>query len=158
MSVQGENSIPMSLNLLRKSALLIFVSSCCCSCLISQTLEEHPQKVPFCTVVREPEVYKDTLITLRVRVTSFRHGTLISDPSCPKRGIGLLPRQLVVEGTSVSHFYQFLQERRLAKTPIFATITGRLSTERHDGFVKWNRVFRFESVSEVSEGNQQTNR
>jgi len=157
VSVQEENSIPMSLNLLWRSALLICVSSCC-SYLISQTLEEHPQKVPFCTLLREPERYKDILITMRVRVTSFRHGTLISDPSCPKRAIGLVPKQSVVEATSVSHFYQLLQERRLSKTPIFATMTGRLSTERHDGFVKWNRVFRFESVSEVSEGDQQTNR
>jgi hypothetical protein len=147
----------MSLNLLWRGALLICVSSCC-SYLISQTLEEHPQKVPLCTLLREPETYKDTLITLRVRVTSFKHGTLVSDPSCPKRGIGLLPKQSVVGASSVSHFYQFLQERRLSKSPIFATITGRLSTERNDGFVKWNRVFRFESVSEVSEGDQQTNR
>ncbi len=151
----------MSLKLLRRSAsaLLICVSSCCCSSyLISQTPEKHPQKVPLCTLFREPERYKGALITLRVRVSSFKHGTLISDPSCPRQRIGLLPKESVVEAASISHFYQFLQERRLSKTPIFATITGRLSTEPHDGFVKWNRVFRLESVSEVSEGDQQTSR
>lgn len=158
MSVQGKSSISMSFNLLRRSALLICVSSCCCSYLIAQTSEEPAPKVPFCTLVRETERYKDTLITLRVRVTSFKHGTLISDPSCPKQGIGLLPKQSAVEATSVSHFYQFLQERRLSKTPIFATITGRLSTQPYSSFVKWNRVFRLESVSEVSEGDQRTNR
>src|SRR5436190_23149871 len=69
----------MSFTLPRKSALLICASSCCCSYLISQTSEEPAQKVPFCTLLREPETYKDTLITLRVRVTSFRHGTLVSE-------------------------------------------------------------------------------
>jgi len=147
----------MSFNLRWRGALLICVSSYC-SYLISQTSEVPAKKVPLCTLLREPERYKDTLITLRVKATSFRHGTLVSDPSCPKQGIGLLPKQSVVEATSVSHFYRFLQERRLSKTPISATITGRLSSEHHKGFVKWNRVFRVESVSEVSEGGQQTNR
>lgn len=157
MSVQGGNSILVSINLLGRSAFLICVLSCC-SYLISQTSEESARRVPFCTLLREPDRYKDSLITLRVRVTSFRHGTLISDPSCPKQAIGLLPKQSAVEVASVSHFYQFLQERRLSKTPIFATMTGRLSTESDNSFVKWNRVFRLESVSELSEGDQRTNR
>jgi hypothetical protein len=148
----------MSFNLLRGSAFFICVLSCC-SYLISQTSEESAQRVPFCTLRREPDRYKGSLITLRVRVTSFKHGTLISDPSCPKQGIGLLPSNQQSEPPSVSHFYQFLQERRLSKTPIFATITGRLSDAESDHtFVKWDLVFRLESVSEESEGDQQTNR
>jgi hypothetical protein len=144
----------MSFNLLRGSAFFICVLSCC-SYLISQTSEESAQRVPFCTLRREKDRYKDSLITLRVKVTSFKHGALISDPSCPKQGMGLLPKQSAVGAPSVSHFYQFLQERRLSKTPIFATITGRLSDAESDNtFVKWDLVFRLESVSEVSEGDQ----
>jgi hypothetical protein len=143
----------MSFTLLRRSAFLICVLNCC-SFLISQTSEGSAQRVPFCTLRREPDKYKDSLITLRVRVTSFKHGTLISDPSCPKQEIGLLPKQSAVGVTSVSRFYKFLQERRLSKTPIVATITGRLSAGSDNTFVKWDLVFRLESVSEVSEGDE----
>jgi hypothetical protein len=65
--------------------------------------------------------------------------------------IGLIAKQSAVQNTSVSHFYQFLQERRLSKIPIFATITGRLVADPDSGFVKWDVVFKLESVSEVSE-------
>ena len=42
-----------------------------------------------------------------------------TDPSCPKQAIGLLQSKQQSEPPSVSHFYQFLQERRLSKTLIF---------------------------------------
>jgi hypothetical protein len=53
--------------------------------------------------------------------------------------------------TSVSHFYQSLQEHRLSKIPIFATITGRLVADSDSDFVKRDVVFKLESVSGVSE-------
>src|SRR5882672_2627075 len=108
-------------HLLRRSAFLIWVLTCC-SFLISQTSEAPSDTVSFCTLSRQPDKYKDSLVTLRVRVKSFRHGTSISDPSCPKQGIGLITNQSAVQTKSVSHFYQFLQERRLSTIPIFATI------------------------------------
>lgn len=147
-----ENSVPMSFNLLRRSAFLSCVLSC--SYLISQASESPAQRIPFCTLLREPDRYRDSLITLRVRVKSFRHGTLISDPSCSKQGIGLIANQSAVQNTSVSHFYQFLQEHRLSKMPILATITGRLVAASDSGFVKRDVVFKLESVSGVSEGDE----
>ena len=142
----------MSFSLLRRSAFLSCVLSC--SYLISQASEAPAQRIPFCTLLREPDRYRDSLITLRVRVKSFRHGTLISDPSCSKQGIGLIANQSAVQNTSVSHFYQFLQEHRLSKIPIFATITGRLVADSDSGFVKRDVVFKLESVSGVSEGDE----
>jgi hypothetical protein len=140
-------------HLLRRSALLICVLTCC-SFLISQTLEESAQTVSFCTLSRQPDKYKNSLVTLRVRVKSFRHGTSISDPSCPRQGIGLVANQSAVQTPSVSHLYQFLQERRRSRIPIFATITGRLVADSDSGFVRRDVVFKLESVLEVSEGNQ----
>ena len=144
----------MLFNMLRRSAFLSCVLSC--SYLISQASEAPAQRIPFCTLLREPDRYRDSLITLRVRVKSFRHGTLISDPSCSKQGIGLIANQSTVQTTSVSHFYQFLQEHRLSKFPIFATITGRLVKATDNGFVKRDVVFKLESVSQVSEGEDRT--
>ena len=140
-------------HLLRRSALLICVLTCC-SFLTSQTLGESAQTVSFCTLSRQPGKYKNSLVTLRVRVKSFRHGTSISDPSCPKQGIGLIANESAAQTNSVSHFYQFLQERRLSKIPIFAMITGRLVADSDSGFVKRDVVFKLESVSQVSEGDQ----
>ena len=140
----------MLFNSLRKNAFLICVLSC--SYLISQASEAPVQRIPFCTLLREPDRYRDSLITVRVRVKSFRHGTLISDPSCSKQGIGLIANQSTVQTTSVSHFYQFLQEHRVSKSPILATITGRLVKATDSGFVKRDVAFKLESVSEVSEG------
>jgi hypothetical protein len=37
-------------------------------------VEESAQTVSFCTLNRQPDKYKDSLVTLRVRVKSFRHG------------------------------------------------------------------------------------
>jgi hypothetical protein len=156
VSVQGENCIPVPLNLLLRSVLLSCVLSW--SSLISQSSEEPRQRIPFCTLLRDPDRYRDSLITLRVRVKSFRHGTLISDPSCSKQGIGLIPNQSAVQTASVSRFYQFLQEHRLSKTPILATITGRLVKPSDSGFVRRDVVFKLESVSEVSEGGKTGNR
>src|SRR5437667_8255755 len=103
--------------LVSKTALLICVLTYC-SFLISQTLEKSAQTVPFCALSSQPDKYKDLLVTLRVRVQSFRHGTSISDHSCPKKMIGLMAKQSAVQTASVSHFYQFLQERRQSKIPI----------------------------------------
>jgi hypothetical protein len=122
----------MSFNWLRRSAFLICVLSCC-SYLFSQSSEGSAQRVPFCKLSRQPDKYKDSLVTLRVRVKSFRHGTSISDSSCPKQGIGLIASQSADQTTSVSHFYQFLQEHRLSKIPICATITGRLVADSDSG-------------------------
>jgi len=128
----------------------------CCPILLSQTLADSAQAVSFCKLSREPDTYKGKLITLRVRVQTFRHGTLISDPSCPKHLIGLISKQSAGEATSLSRFFQFLQERRRSTTPIFATVTGRLVAGAADGFVKQDVVFNLESVAEVSEGDQPT--
>jgi len=118
--------------------------------VISQTLEGSARTVAFCTLSRQQDKYKDALVTLRARVKSFKHGTAMYDPSCPKRVISLIA--INARSASVSHFYQFLQERRLSPIPILATITGRLVTEPHSSFVKQDLVFKFETVSEVSEG------
>ena len=112
---KGENSIPMLFDLLLRSAFLICVL--CCSYLFSQASEASAQRIPFCTLLREPDRYRDSLITLRVTVKTFRHGTLIFDPSCSKQGLGLIADQSTLQTTSVSHFYQFLQEHRLSKNP-----------------------------------------
>ena len=140
----------MLLNLLRRNTFLSCVLSC--SYLISQASGSPAQRIPFCTLLREPDRYRDSSITLWVRVKSFRHGTVISDPSCSKQGIDLIANQSKVQTTSVSHFYQFIQEHRLSKFPILATITGRLVKATDSGFVKRDVVFKLESVSEVSEG------
>jgi hypothetical protein len=152
VSVPRGDSIPMSCNVLRMAFFICVLS--CCSYLISQRSEKPRQTVSFCTLGRQPDKYKDSLVTVRVRVKSFRHGTSISDPSCPKQGIVLIANQSAVQSASVSHFYQFLQERRLSKIPIFSTITGRLVADSDSGFVKRAVVFKLESVSEVSEGDQ----
>ena len=117
---------------------------------------ESARTVFFCTLSGQQDRYKDALVTLRVRVKSLRHGASIGDPSCPKRMLVLIPRQSAVGDSSVTHFYQFLQEHRLSKKPILATIAGRLVADSDSGFVKPGVVFELESVSEVSEGDQPT--
>jgi hypothetical protein len=71
--------------------------------------------------------------------------------------VALISTQSASGASSVTHFYQFLQEHRLSKTPIVATITGSLVVDSDSGFVKHDVVFELESVSEVSEGDQPTN-
>jgi hypothetical protein len=70
--------------------------------------------------------------------------------------VALIPRQSAVGDSSLAHFYQFLQEHRLSKIPILATITGRLVADSDSGFVKRDVAFELESVSEISEGDQPT--
>jgi hypothetical protein len=153
VSVPTGGQHPNVIQLSAQKCLLICVLSCC-SYLISQSSEGSAQRVPFCTLSRQPDKYNGSLVTLQVIVKSFRHGTSISDPSCPKQGIGLIASQSADQTTSVSHFYQFLQQHRLSRIPIFATITGRLVADSDSGFVKRDVVFKLESVSGVSEGDQ----
>ena len=115
--------------------------------------ERTPETVGFCQLISQVDKYRGTPVTLRVRVKLYRHGTSISDRTCPKQLLTLIADQTALQTNSLSHFYQFLAEHRHTSKPIFATITGRLVNGEDGGFaLKPKVVFKLESVSEVSEG------
>jgi hypothetical protein len=115
--------------------------------------ERTGESVGFCQLISQLDKYRGNLVTLRVRVKIYRHGTSISDRACPKQSLTLIADQTALQTNSLSHFYQFLAEHRQTSNKIFATITGRLVNGEGGGFVPKRKVaFKLESVSEVSEG------
>jgi hypothetical protein len=115
--------------------------------------ERAAETVGFCQLISQLDKYRGGPVTLRVRVTLYRHGTSISDRACPKQSLTLVADQTALQTDSLSHFYQFLAEHRHISKPIFATITGRLVNGEDGGFALKRKVaFKLESVSEVSEG------
>jgi hypothetical protein len=111
------------------------------------------ETVGFCKLVSQLDNYRENPVTVRVKVKLYRHGTLISDPACPRQSLTLIADQAAPQTDSLSHFYQFLAEHRRTSKPIFATITGRLVNGEGGGFaLKRKVVFKLESVSEVAEG------
>jgi hypothetical protein len=115
--------------------------------------EKTAEAVSFCQLVSQPDKYRGTPVTLRVRVNIYRHGDSISDRACPKQSLLLIADQAATQTNALSHFYQFLADHRQTSKPILATITGRLVKGEDSGFVlKRDVVFRLESVSEISEG------
>ena|SRR5579863_2722935 len=115
--------------------------------------ERTAETIGFCQLVSQLDKYRGNPVTLRVRVKLYRHGTSISDQTCPKQLLTLIADQTALQTNSLSHFYQFLAEHRHTSKPIFATITGRLVDGEGGGFaLKRKVVFKLESVSEVSEG------
>jgi hypothetical protein len=115
--------------------------------------ERTGESVGFCQLISQLHKYRGNLVTLRVRVKIYRHGTSISDRACPKQSLTLIADQTALQTNSLSHFYQFLAEHRQTSNKIFATITGRLVNGEGGGFVPKRKVaFKLESVSEVSEG------
>jgi hypothetical protein len=115
--------------------------------------EPTGESVGFCQLISQLHKYRGNLVTLRVRVKIYRHGTSISDRACPKQSLTLIADQTALQTNSLSHFYQFLAEHRQTSNKIFATITGRLVNGEGGGFVPKRKVaFKLESVSEVSEG------
>jgi hypothetical protein len=135
--------------------VFILFASAWCLAMTFQANEKTAATVSLCQIVSQPEKYHDSPMTVRVRVKTYRHGTSISDRTCPKQSIPLIAEESVLNATSVSHFYRFLAERRQSSVPIFATITGRLVKESESDFVvKRKFVFKLEAVSDVSEGDQ----
>jgi hypothetical protein len=115
--------------------------------------ERTGESVGFCQLISQLDKYRGNLVTLRVRVKIYRHGTSISDRACPKQSLTLIADQTALQTNSLSHFYQFLAEHRQTSNKIFATITGRLVNGEGGGFVPKRKVaFKLESVSEVSVG------
>lgn len=111
------------------------------------------ETISLCEIVSRIDKYRDTPVTLRVRVNLYRHGTTISDQDCPKQSLLLIADQAAVQTDALSHFYQFLAEHKRSTKPIFATIAGRLVKGEDGGYMlKRDVVFKLESVSEVSEG------
>jgi hypothetical protein len=111
------------------------------------------ETVGFCKLISQLDKYRENPVTVRVKVKLYRHGTLISDPVCPKQSLTLIADQTALQTNSLSYFYQFLAEHRHTSKPILATITGRLVRGEDSGFVlKRNFVFRLESVSQISGG------
>ena len=98
-------------------------------------------------------MYRDSDVTVRVRVQTYRHGVSVSDPACPGRSVTLIADDPATHTDSVSRFYRFLADHRQSSAPILATITGRLVNGTEGGFVlKRGKVFRLASVSGFSEG------
>lgn len=135
----------------------------CCSLVILTLLpssrdtelyaqERTSEAVTLCALASRPDEYRGTLVTVRVRVKVYRHGTAISDRACPEHSLLLITDQ-AIQTASVSHFYEFLAEHRRSSKPIVATITGRLVKGEGGGFIlKRDVVFELASVSDVSEG------
>ena len=117
--------------------------------------QNTPKVVSLCQLTAQPDQDFGKTVTIRVRVKIYRHGTSISDDACPKKTLLLKTNQSSEQTSSLSHFYEFLDQHRQSSKPIFATITGRLVKGSTDGFVL-QRDFDFEldSVSDFSEGNK----
>ena len=120
-----------------------------------QAQQNTSEVVSFCQLIAQPHQYFGKAVTIRVRVKMYKHGTSISDDACPKKTLLLKTNQSAEQTSSVSHFYDFLDQHRQSSMPIFATITGHLVKGSTDGFVL-RRDFDFEldSVSDFSEGNK----
>jgi hypothetical protein len=122
---------------------------------VLQAQQKTAETASICQLISQPDKYCGNSVTLRVRVNIHRHGTSISDRTCPKRSLLLIGEQAAVQNNEVSNFYQFLAEHRQSSEPIFATITGRLvKGAKADFLLKRDVVFELESVSEISEGYQ----
>lgn len=117
--------------------------------------KEAAPSVSLCHILSLPEHYLDGSVTIRVRVKTYRHGTSISDGTCPKQALSLIADDSVLKKDDVAHFYRFLAERRQSTVPVYAILTGRTARGSDRGFVvKRDFVFKLESVAEVA-ANQQ---
>lgn len=140
--------------------LFIFVITCgfalSSPCLAAPSQTKAPgTSVSLCQVVSQPERYLDGLVTIKVRVKTYRHGTSISDRACPKQALSLIADDSTLKNDDVVHFYQFLAKHRQSTAPICATLTGRTVKGSDGGFViKRDFVFKLESVAEVVEAKQ----
>lgn len=140
--------------------LFIFVITCAFAlsspCLAAPSQTNAPgTSVSLCQVVSQPERYLDGLVTIKVRVKTYRHGTSISDRACPKQALSLIVDDSTLKNDDVVHFYQLLAKHRQSTAPICATLTGRTVKGSDGGFViKRDFAFKLESVAEVVEAKQ----
>lgn len=116
-----------------------------------QSASTASASMSLCQIMSQPEEHVGHLVTLRVRVNTFRHGVSISDDACSKYAVGLVSGSGQTE--SLASFDRFIAEHRQSRKPIFATVEGRLAKGGNDGFVvKRDFVFRLESAWEMHEG------
>jgi hypothetical protein len=115
--------------------------------------EKTAETITFCQLISRLDEYRETELTLRVTVKTYRHGTTISDRACPKQSLLLVADEAGVQTDALSHFYKFLAEHRHLSKQIVATITGRIVKGEDRGFaVERDLVFKLESASDISEG------
>jgi len=137
------------------ACLVPFVSLALSSNRALQAQQKTTEVVSLCQLMSRPNQYFEKAVTLHIRVKIYRHGTSISDGSCPKNTLLLVTNQSAEQTNSVSHFYEFLAQHRQSSTPIFATITGHLVKGSTSGFVlRRDFDFELESVSDFSQGDK----
>ena len=135
------------------SSVFVFLSQCLAAPMHTKASEASAS---LCQILSQPEHYLDGSVTIRVRVKTYRHGTSISDRTCPKQAMPLIADDSALKNDDVKHFYRFLAEHRQSTVPINAILTGRTARGSDAGFVvKRDFVFKLESVTEVAEANQQ---
>ena len=130
---------------------VLFVEVAACSTGHPQSSAATNVNVSLCQIMSHPEGYVGQLVTLRVRINMFRHGTSITDGACSKYSVSLAsgPGQT----NALANFNQFIAEHRQSRKPLFATVEGRLAKGGEDGFfARRDFVFRLESAREMHEG------
>jgi hypothetical protein len=111
--------------------------------------------VPLCQILEKPDDFLGRLVIVNVRVRTYRHGTSISDSSCPKKALAMIADDAAVKNEGVLGFLQFLAKHRNSTAPIYAKLTGRTVRGTDEGFVlKREFVFKLDSVSEFAEARQ----
>jgi hypothetical protein len=111
--------------------------------------------VPLCQILARPDNYLGRLVNVKVRVRAYRHGTSISDSSCPQKALTVIANDAAVKDNGVLGFFRFLAQHRNSTAPIYAKLTGRTVRGTDEGFVlKREFVFKLEAVSEFAEAHQ----
>jgi hypothetical protein len=136
--------------LLSFCAVFSIAATACSIGQVSQSSTLNP-KVSLCQIMSHPNDHIGQLVSLRVRVRTFRHGLSISDDACSKYAVSLA--SVRNHADPLTDFERFINEHRQSGKPVFATIQGRLAKGDSEQFVlKRNFVFNLESVSEIGEG------
>jgi hypothetical protein len=131
---------------------VLFVTVAACSMGHQQPSQALSASVSLCQVMSHPEGYVGQLVTLQVRIKTFRHGASIMDAACSKYSVSLTSDPGQTE--SLTKFNRFVAEHRQSSNPLFATVEGRLAKGGDDGFLaKRDFVFRLESARDMHEGN-----
>ena|ERR1700722_249417 len=112
-----------------------------------------PPEVPtvsLCELVTHATKYQGRDVVTRVRITVYKHGTSIWDPSCSQRGADL---QWKESSAGTLHLTSVLKEAGMSDHPVTATLKGTWMGEQHtdNGFILQPRlVFAMSDAFDVS--------
>ena len=111
-----------------------------------------PPEIPavtLCELLSHSKEYQGRDVVITVRITAYKHGTSISDPSCSGRGADL---QWKGSSTGTAHLSSVLREAGMSDHPVTATLKGTWMGEQHtdNAFIHQPRlVFAMSDASDI---------